>query len=387
MENFTKNKCFIPYQSRIIKWVLLYFAGMLLLKELELVQFRNYLSKKWVFSERIVGICGLNGAGKTNLLDAIYYLGFSRSYFSGTDAQNVRHGDAGMRLSGNYLLNDESTNITCILRENNRKELLVNNEQYKKMSDHVGKFPCVMIAPDDVDLITGSGESRRKMMDTILSQTNRGYLIQLMAYTKLIQQRNSLLRQAENGSPIDHTLLHILNDQLVQSGEFLHRCRVEFLQQYIPLAGSLYTEIAGQSDGLAMYYDSQLNDSSFAALLTSSLQKDLILQRTTKGIHRDDLRIELNAHPFKPEASQGQRKSLLFALKLAEWEYLREKIGVPPILLLDDVFEKLDEKRMFQLLCRVCSTAYGQVFITDTHADRLKLQLQETGAAFQLIEL
>ncbi|HJV18468.1 MAG TPA: DNA replication and repair protein RecF [Sediminibacterium sp.] len=360
---------------------------MLVLKELELVQFRNYLSKKWVFSERIVGICGLNGAGKTNLLDAIYYLGFSRSYFSRTDAQNVRHGDAGMRLSGNYLLNNAPASITCILRENNRKELLVNDELYKKMSDHVGKFPCVMIAPDDVDLITGSGETRRKMADTILSQTNRSYLNQLMVYTKLIQQRNSLLKQSENGSPTDHTLLHILNRQLVQSGEFLHQCRVEFMQQYIPLACLQHTAIAGQSDGLAMYYDSQLNDNSFADLLESSLAKDLILQRTTKGIHRDDLRIELNGHPFKSEASQGQRKSLLFALKLAEWEYLREKTGVPPILLLDDVFEKLDEKRMFQLLYRVCGVAYGQVFITDTHAGRLKAQLQETGAAFQLIEL
>ncbi len=360
---------------------------MLLLKELELVQFRNYSLQKWVFTERIVGICGFNGAGKTNLLDAIYYLGFSRSYFSRTDAQNVRHGDAGMRLSGNYVLNNESVSITSILRENNRKELSVNEEQYRKMSDHVGKFPCVMIAPDDVDLITGSGESRRKMIDTILSQTNRNYLHQLMAYSKLIQQRNSLLKQAENSKAIDHTLLQILNVQLILAGEIIHAARVDFLQQYIPLATERYIEIAGKSDGLSMQYESQLNSASFGSLLEASLPKDLILQRTTKGIHRDDLLLELGSHPFKSEASQGQRKSLLFALKLAEWEYLKEKIGFAPILLLDDVFEKLDEKRMFQLLERVCSTSYGQVFITDTHAERLKHQLNQTGAAFQLLEL
>ncbi|MDD2791838.1 MAG: DNA replication and repair protein RecF [Sediminibacterium sp.] len=361
---------------------------MLLLKDLELVQFRNYLFTKWEFSERIVGICGLNGTGKTNLLDAIYYLGFSRSYFSRTDAQNVRHGESGMRISGNYLLNGDAAVITCILRENNKKELSVNDVLYKKMSEHVGKFPCVMIAPDDVELVTGSGEARRKMIDTILSQTDRDYLHQLMAYTRLIQQRNSLLRQAENGTIPDHTLLQILNEQLVQSGEWIHHCRRAFLEQFIPLVSKLYTLIAGKSDGLAMYYDSQLNNNaSFAELLAGSLQKDLVLQRTTRGIHRDDLRVELETHPFKSEASQGQRKSLLFAMKLAEWEYLREKIGVPPILLLDDVFEKLDEKRMFQLLFRVCSEAYGQVFITDTHAERLKLQLEQTGAAFQLIEL
>ncbi|MBL7760421.1 MAG: DNA replication/repair protein RecF [Sediminibacterium sp.] len=360
---------------------------MLLLQDLELVQFRNYLFKKWVFSERIVGICGLNGTGKTNLLDAIYYLGFSRSYFSRTDAQNVRHGDSGMRISGNYILNGDPAVITCILRENNRKELSVNDVLYKKMSEHVGKFPCVMIAPDDVELVTGSGEARRKMIDTVLSQTDRDYLNQLMAYTKLIQQRNSLLRQAENGHIPDTTLLQILDQQLVQSGEWIHRCRTVFLEQFIPMVCKLYTLIAGKSDGLAIYYDSQLNDASFAALLAGSMQKDLVLQRTTRGIHRDDLRAELESHPFKSEASQGQRKSLLFALKLAEWEYLREKIGVPPILLLDDVFEKLDEKRMFQLLFRVCSESYGQVFITDTHAERLKQQLEQTGAAFQLIEL
>ena len=360
---------------------------MLQLQELELVQFRNYAQQKWVFNERIVGICGYNGAGKTNLLDAIYFLGFSRSYFSRTDAQHVRHGDVGMRLSGNYLLNNQTSVITCILRENNRKELSVNEEQYKKMSDHVGRFPCVMIAPDDVELITGSGEARRKMIDTILSQTNREYLMQLMVYAKVIQQRNSLLKQSENNASIDTTLLQILNDQLVHAGNFIHATRVEFLKQYIPLVTARYTQIAGKEDGLALYYDSQLNADAFANLLTGSLSKDLILQRTTKGIHRDDLRLELDLHPFKSEASQGQRKSLLFALKLAEWEYLKVQIGFAPILLLDDVFEKLDEKRMFQLLDRVCSKEYGQVFITDTHAERLKQQLKETGAAFQLIEL
>ncbi|KAF0239623.1 MAG: DNA replication and repair protein RecF [Chitinophagaceae bacterium] len=360
---------------------------MLLLKELELVQFRNYAHQKWVFKEKIVGICGFNGTGKTNLLDAIYYLGFARSYFARTDAQNVRHGDMGMRLNGQYLLNNEPQQITCILRETNRKELSLNEEQYKKISDHVGKFPCVMIAPDDVDLITGSGEARRKMIDTILSQTNKMYLVQLMAYTKLLQQRNSLLKQAEQVSNIDYTLLQTLNHQLIESGTFIYQTRTAFLKQYIPLAIERYTEIAGKTDGLTIQYESQLNNDSFESLLQSSLQKDLILQRTTKGIHRDDLILTIDVHPFKNEASQGQRKSLLFALKLAEWEYLKSTIGFAPILLLDDVFEKLDEKRMFQLLEKVCSDEYGQVFITDTHAQRLQQQLTQTGAAFELLTL
>jgi DNA replication and repair protein RecF len=358
-----------------------------MLEALELVQFRNYLSQKWVFSERIVGICGLNGTGKTNLLDAIYYLGFAKSYFSRTDAQNVRHGDAGMRINGKFLLHKEVQQVTCILRENNKKELSVNDEIIKKITDHVGRFPCVMIAPDDVDLIAGSGESRRKMMDAILCQTNKAYLLQLIAYNKILQQRNSLLKQGENGTSIDQVLLQILNNQLVQSGEFIHQSRTSFLADYIPNVIKLYSEIADNAEGLNLIYDSQLNTTSFTQLLDTNFQKDLILQRTTKGIHRDDLRLELNQHPFKSEGSQGQRKSLLFALKLAEWEYLKENKGLSPILLLDDVFEKLDEKRMVHLMNTVCSSSFGQVFITDTHSNRLNLNLAQTGVSFQLLNL
>lgn len=359
---------------------------MLQIKKLELIQFRNYQQQKWEFKERIVCISGLNGVGKTNLLDAIYYLGFSKSYFSRTDAQNVQHGQIGMRLSGNYILNQAPFNITCILRETNRKELSVNDEIQKKMSDHVGKFPSVMIAPDDVELISGSGEGRRKMMDSILSQTDRAYLYHLMDYTKVLQQRNGLLKNAAT-THIDHTLLEVFNTELIKSGEYIYQKRKLFLQIFIPSVIDLYTSIAGKSDELNLEYLTELNENSLEWLLNNSYQKDLILQRTTKGIHRDDINVQLNKYPFKTEASQGQRKSLLFALKLAEWEFLYKYIGFAPILLLDDVFEKLDEKRMFQLLERVCSEYYGQVFITDTHADRLKKQLRETGKSFQLIEL
>ncbi len=360
---------------------------MLMLQEIELVQFRNYLAQKWVFNDRIVGICGLNGAGKTNLLDAIYYLGFTKSYFSRTDGQNVHHGSAGMRISGKYALNNESQKVTCILRENNKKEITVDEELCKKITDHIGKFPCVMIAPDDVDLIAGSSESRRKMMDAILCQSNKTYLLQLINYNKILQQRNSLFKKTENGNQIDPILLQILNNQLIESGEYIHHTRSIFLQQFIPRVISLYTDIADNAEGLSLIYDSQLNTQSFAQLLDQHFQKDLILQRTTKGIHRDDLKLELAAHSFKTEGSQGQRKSLLFALKLAEWEYLKETMNLSPILLLDDVFEKLDEKRMFHLMKTVCSDAFGQVFITDTHVNRLSNNLQQTGSSFQLIQL
>ncbi len=360
---------------------------MLRLQSISLVQFRNYVQQDFSFTERIVGICGINGTGKTNLLDAVYYLSFSRSYFSRPDSQNVHHGLAGMRLEGNYQLNDQPQQLTCILRENNRKELVLNDDEYKKFSDHIGKLPCVMIAPDDIVLITGGSEERRKFIDTLLSQINKAYLQQLIRYTKILQQRNSLLKQSAESGKTDEALLLVLNEQLSQSGNAIFNERKEFLVDFLILTLFIYKRIAGKDDGLILQYESQLLHDNFDQLLQATRQKDALLQRTTAGIHKDDILFFMETAAFKTEASQGQRKSLLFALKLAEWQVLKDKKGFTPILLLDDVFEKLDEHRMFQLLHWVCTESDGQVFITDTHADRLRLQLGEIDVTYQLIEL
>lgn len=360
---------------------------MLRLGNISLVQFRNYVQQKFSFSERIIGICGINGTGKTNLLDAVYYLSFSKSYFSRPDSQNVHHGLAGMRIEGNYELNHEPQQLICVLRETNRKELTLNDEVYKKFSDHIGKIPCVMIAPDDTVLITGTSAERRTYLDTLLSQVNKEYLVTLIDYTRLLQQRNSLLKQFAESGRTDDSLLQVLNDQLAKKGNYIFDERKKFLQDFLPLVKSIYQRIAGKDDGLVLRYDSQLFTAGFEELLNTSRQKDFILQRTTTGIHRDDLSFFMGDAAFKTEASQGQRKSLLFALKLAEWQVLKDKKGFTPILLLDDVFEKLDEKRMFQLLSWVCTESDGQVFITDTHEERLRLQLEGVGVDFQMITL
>lgn len=360
---------------------------MLRMGSISLTQFRNYVQQQFYFTERIIGICGSNGTGKTNLLDAIYYLSFSKSYLSRPDSQNVHHGMTGMRLEGNYELDDEPQLLTCILRENNRKELALNGEEYKKFSDHIGRLPCVMIAPDDVVLITGGSDERRKFLDTLLSQIDKKYLHNLIDYNKLLQQRNSLLKRSAETGYLDESLLEVLNEQLLEKGNALFKERKQFLSGFLARTGAIYTRIAGKTDGLALAYDSQLLHGEFDALLKANRQKDLQLQRTNAGIHRDDLSFSMDMMPFKSEASQGQRKSLLFALKLAEWEILKEKKGFTPILLLDDVFEKLDEQRMFQLLQWVCAESDGQVFITDTHCERLQSQLKEIGVAFQLVQL
>lgn len=360
---------------------------MLRLNQIELIQFRNYLNQGFLFQERVVGICGKNGTGKTNLLDAIHYLSFAKSYFSRADQTNVHHGLQGLRLVGNYEMNGEAHELICIMRENNRKELNLNGEPYQKFSDHLGKFPAVMIAPDDITLIGGASEERRKLVDSILSQINKPYLLSLIQYNKILQQRNSLLKQWADQGSLDETLLSILDQQLSVQGNQIYQIRQEFLAQYLPLVGEIYQKIAGQSDHIQLQYHSQLHVADMMALLSNNLQKDKALQRTSAGIHRDDLVFQLQDQPFKTEASQGQRKSLLFALKLAEWQVLKKEKGFTPILLLDDVFEKLDKTRMFQLLQWVCTQSDGQVFITDTHPERLKEQMDQIQTSFQLIEL
>jgi DNA replication and repair protein RecF len=360
---------------------------MLRLKSIQLYQFRNYGQSRFDFTERVTAICGNNGSGKTNLLDAVYYLGFARSYFSRPDAQNVQHGQQGLRIEGQFSLQDEPVTLSCILRENNRKEINWNNTAYRKLSDHLGKLPCVMIAPDDIELISGGGEERRAFLDTLLAQLNRDYLLALTDYTKILQQRNGLLKQTPEGALPDSTLLDILDAQLSEKGQFIFEQRNVFLQAFLPLVKELYIRIAGSDDGLNAVYESQLQEDDLLQLLRQNLRKDLLVQRTTRGIHRDDLVFSMGDHLFKSEASQGQRKSLLFACKLAEWQTLKEKKGFTPILLLDDVFEKLDEKRMQQLLHWVCAGSDGQILISDTHPERIEAQLHQTGINYQLIRL
>jgi DNA replication and repair protein RecF len=365
----------------------MYFAPMVRLQQLSLVQFRNYIQKQFVFTDRIVGIVGPNGTGKTNVLDAVYYLSFTKSYFSRPDAQNVHHAHEGMRVEGNYEINGVEIPITCILRETLKKEFYFDQEPYTKLSQHIGKIPCVMIAPDDVQIITGASEERRKLMDSLLSQMDANYLKQLIQYNKVLVQRNSLLKNANETGHLDPLLLETINEQLIINGQFIYQCRKELIKIYLPEILSLYQYIAGNNDEINIEYQSQLNDANFANLLNLSLAKDQVLQRTNVGIHKDDLVITIQGQTFKQEASQGQRKSLLFAIRLAEWKLIKENKGFSPILLLDDIFEKLDEKRMIHLLEWVSQFTDGQVFITDTHKERMANLLGKHLKSYQLIEL
>ena len=354
-----------------------------------LTGYKNYQSQAFNFTHRIVGICGLNGKGKTNLLDAINYLCFTKSYFSKSDFANVYFGAEGFRLEGE-LNNKESANgnkIVCIYRSSLKKEFFLNDIAYVKFSHHIGKVPCVMIAPDDIEMITGGSEERRKYLDTLISQVDPEYLRQLITYNKVIQQRNSFLKNDPSNSSFDIQLLEALDAQLLAPGIYIFQTRQKFTKELIPLIRKFYCEISGNDEVVSIEYNSQLTENEFQKLLISSRQKDIITQRTNAGIHKDDLGFLLNENVFRTTASQGQRKSLLFACKLAEFELLLTINKLPPLLLLDDVFEKLDEVRMKNLLEYVCKKNNGQVFITDTHRERLEAALSEFDGMVQIIQL
>ena len=385
---------------------------MLRLKKISITQFKNYNFSTFSFTERVVGICGLNGKGKTNLLDAIHYLCFTKSYFSKTDSAFIQFEKDGFRLEGSVMANytktdtdseDSSSNkdhlnqignldnkddqIVCIFRGVGKKEFLLNGVPYAKYSEHIGKYPCVMIEPDDIGLITGGSEDRRKFLDTLLCQIDAEYLQQLIIYTKVLQQRNSLLKRFAEQAKTDEGLLEVLDQQLIKPGNYIYSVRKAFTAQIIPLVQQFYKQIANNDEQVTLQYESHLNNATFESILIQYREKDGFLQRTNGGIHKDDISIALNGQVFKNIASQGQRKSLLFALKLAEFELLKVNKGFAPLLLLDDVFEKLDDQRMQNLLNWVCNDNDGQVFITDTHKKRLEDAFIELETSYQIIEL
>lgn len=358
---------------------------MLKLDSISLVQFKNYQQASFSFNDRVAGIAGKNGVGKTNLLDAIYYCCFTKSYFARSDGQNVLKGAAGFRIEAHFTLQGEPLKVVCILRETGKKEFLLNDEPYEKFAHHIGKFPCVIIAPDDIQIITGGSEERRRFLDALLCQLDATYLQHLMDYNRVLQQRNSFLKSLAERRQPDTSLLDVYDEQLVRYGSYVHEKRKTFLHSFIPAVQKFYQQIAGVDERLDIIYESQLLQYAFPDLFFRFREKDILLQRTTGGIHKDDLDIQLQQQTFKSIASQGQRKSLLFALKLAEFEALKAAKGFAPLLLLDDVFEKLDEQRMHNLLREVCVENAGQLFITDTHEDRIRKHFGELIGTYQVI--
>ena len=362
---------------------------MLRLEQIRLTQFKNHPDTGYTFGARVVGIAGPNGVGKTNLLDAIHTLCFTRSYFTRQDQLLSRHGAVGFRLEGRFQKLTQSLDVALICREAGKKEVRLDGDLLPRLADQLGRFPVVMIAPDDAELVQGDSKVRRQFLDALICQLDPAYLNTLTAYNKILAQRQALLREwSEQGpAPTRTALLDVLDSQWVDAVQRLVPARQTWtlaLQQQVV---RLYQQFAGHRDDVSLEYLSDLGSADPIEQIRSNRSRDLAAQRNTIGPHRDDLLFLFGPHPFKQVASQGQRKTLLFALKLATCQLLEEKLGVPPLLLLDDVFEKLDGERTHALLDWVANQTDAQVFITDTDPMRLQSHLGPLHPAWQLLEI
>lgn len=350
------------------------------LLKISLTQFRNYPFASYAFLQKITCITGPNGSGKTNLLDAVYYLCYTKSYFSSQQQHTAQTGTDGFRVEGAFQQKENIETIACKWK-GGKKEIAANGADYDRPADHIGKYAAVMIAPDDMVLINDGSEGRRKWMDGILGQTDRQYLDALLQYSRVLLQRNGWLKlEAQSPSTNSHALDYY-NAQLVNAGTYLYHRRNRFLKAFIPLLNNYYHALSGGREEIAILYQSDLHEHPLEFWLRENLQYDLRLQRTQRGAHKDDLQFTLAGLPLKQYGSQGQKKSFLFALKLAQYAYLSSSMGHQPILLLDDIFEKLDQERMEALLRIIGNKEFGQVILTDTHAERVQ---QAFGAGAEL---
>ena len=357
------------------------------LKELSLTNYKNFESLKFSFDTKIICFVGLNGVGKTNILDSIYHLSYTKSYFNPIPSQNIKHGETFFFISGRYMINDKEENILVSLKKGDKKIIKRNNKLYKKFSDHIGKIPLVLISPDDRNLIIEGSETRRKFIDGIISQTDKEYLNNLIDYNKTLKQRNALLKMFYDNSESIRKTIDIYDRQLSSDAHKIYDKRKEFLNEFIPIFKSRYKELSNDKENVEIKHSSDISpDQNLYKLLKNSLEKDLRLQYTTKGIHKDDLNLSLDNFPIKKYGSQGQQKTFLIAMKLAQFDYL-SKLESKPILLLDDIFDKLDDARVKQIINLVNQEKFNQIFISDTNKTRSENIIKKVNKSYKIFEI
>lgn len=341
------------------------------LKNISVLNYKNFHNFEADFSPKLNCFLGDNGVGKTNLMDAIYYMSFTKSHFNTIDKHNILHGEDLFVIQGNYNIKGKDEKMHCGLKKNSKKQIKRNGKEYEKLSDHIGLLPLVFITPSDTDMIHSGSDLRRKYLDGVISQYDKYYLKQLLQYKRALEQRNALLKKINQNNPYDEDALLIWDEHLHKTGTYIHQKRTESINALIPIFDYYYKKISGGNENVNVKYRSQLTDNNLLELLASNRKKDLILRHTTAGVHRDDLEFELDNHPIKRLGSQGQQKSLIIALKLAQFDFIFSTTKIRPILLLDDVFDKLDSIRIQQLIELLSSEKYGQVFFSDTSKTRL----------------
>ncbi len=350
------------------------------LDHLRLYNFKNYAEVELRPDSKINCFLGKNGSGKTNLLDAIHYLAFTKSAINPSDSQNIRFEQNQFLVKGRFTIEGRQKEVVCTYQQGLKKIVREDDQDYLKFSDHVGKYPVVLITPQDIELIWGGGEQRRRFFDTLLSQLDRFYLEHLITYNHQLKQRNSLLRKFSETGTVDAELLESYDHRICIAGNYIHQSRKQLLKEFIPTFKKHYHFIAQESgESIDIAYRSDLDQADFATQLKNHLHRDILLQRTTCGIHRDDFLFLLNAGELRKYGSQGQQKSFLISLKLSEFQIIAEKKGMKPILLLDDIFDKLDDDRIHHLMKLVAEGMFGQLFITDARADRSRAILKDAG--------
>lgn len=359
------------------------------LKNISVVNFKNFEGLELSFNPKINCLVGDNGEGKTNLLDAIYYLTFCKSFLNPIDSQNIKHDESFLLTQGEFEKSGKKYHVHCGIKKGQKKLFKLNKKEYEKLAEHIGEFPLVIISPTDRNLITEGSELRRKFIDGILAQYDKVYLGTLLKYNKVLSQRNALLKYFSKERTFSQDQLDVWDEQMIGLGGTILEKRIELTEAFIPVFQKYYQKISGSKEVVGLEYVSQLINDDFRSLLAASVQKDIHRQFSNVGIHKDDLLFTLGGNPVKKFASQGQQKTYLIALKLAQLEFLKDIKKQTPILLLDDIFDKLDENRVGQLLALVNSNEFGQIFITDTdivRTERVLKKIDSEHAIFKVAE-
>ncbi len=357
------------------------------LLHLSLLNYRNFEELELGFSEKINCFIGKNGVGKTNILDSIYFLSFCKSWLNPIDIQNIKYDADFFLIKGIYSLSELSETISCGLAKGKKKSFKRNTKEYDRLSDHIGLIPLITVSPYDSNLILGNSEERRKFVDIIISQFDKDYLHKLMKYNKVLQHRNQLLKQTPANKTLDRDIIEVWDEQLIYLGTIIFNKRKEYVENIIPIFQKYYSAISNETELVALDYKSHLTELDYRESLIESFERDRVLQYTSTGIHKDDLLFTLNNNPLKKHASQGQQKTYLIALKLAQFDYIQLLSGQKSILLFDDLFDKLDSGRVSQIIHLLAGHHFGQIFISDTNKDRLDKILNQIGISYKLFLL
>lgn len=358
----------------------------MILEKLTILNYKNIGEVTLDFSPKVNCFIGHNGVGKTNVLDAIHYLSFCRSSISNTDSQVIRHGEEFFMLEGRYATDEGEPEIVyCGMKRGTKKHFKRNGKEYRRLSEHIGLIPIVMVAPADNMIIDGQSEERRRLMDMVISQFDHAYIDHLSRYTKALQQRNSLLRQDEEP---DASLLDVLEEQMGYEGECVFAAREAFVNELIPVFQRYYEAISGGREEVGISYESHCRRGPLCEVIRRDRFKDRAVGYSLHGVHRDDLLFTLGSHQMKREGSQGQNKTFAVALKLAQFDFLKRTASrTTPLLLLDDIFDKLDSDRVERIVEIVSASGFGQIFVTDTNRDHLDKILARSGGDYKIFEV